>query len=65
MKKGRRLLQTGDEQGALVEFLRASEIDPGDEAAQQEIAKVRALHKEQVPANTTGMPGSAGEQNAI
>ena len=36
--KGRKLLQAGDEQGALAEFLHASEIDPGNEAAQQEIA---------------------------
>ena len=40
--KGRKLLQAGDEQGALAEFLRASEIDPGNEAAQQEIARIRA-----------------------
>jgi general secretion pathway protein D len=46
---GRRLLQNGDEQGALMEFLRASEVDPGNEAASQEIAKVRALHNEQLP----------------
>ena len=42
MTKGRKLLQAGDEQGALAEFLHAAEIDPGNEAAQQEIAKIRA-----------------------
>jgi general secretion pathway protein D len=42
--KGRNLLAAGDEQGALVELLRANEIDPSSEAAQQEIAKIRALH---------------------
>ena len=62
MKNGRRLLATGDEQGALMEFIRASEIDPSDQAAQQEIAKVRALHKEQPPTNTSGVPESAGEE---
>ncbi|MGB6193362.1 MAG: tetratricopeptide repeat protein, partial [Terracidiphilus sp.] len=64
MTNGRRLLKTGDEQGALSEFLRASEIDPGNEAAVQEIAKVRARHKEQVP-NVTGMPEPAGEASEL
>lgn len=40
--KGRKLMAAGDEQGALVELLRAAEIDPGNESAQQEIAKIRA-----------------------
>ncbi len=62
MKKGRKLCETGDEQGALMEFLRASEIDPGDEAALQEIAKIRAQHKEQMPANVSGLPEGASEQ---
>jgi general secretion pathway protein D len=48
LSKGRRLLASGDEQGALVEFLHAAEIDPGNEAAQQEIAKVRKSHGEAV-----------------
>ena len=41
MTKGRKLLAGGDEQGALAEFLHASEIDPSNEAAEQEIAKLR------------------------
>jgi general secretion pathway protein D len=65
MKNGRRLMRTGDEQGALIEFIRASEIDPSDEAAQQEIAKVRALHKEQPPPNGNGLPESAGEESRL
>jgi general secretion pathway protein D len=65
MKKGRRLYETGDEQGALMEYLRASEIDPGDEAALQEIAKIRALHKEQMPANVSGLPQGASEQTDL
>jgi general secretion pathway protein D len=60
---GRRLLQNGDEQGALMEFLRASEIDPGNEAASQEIAKVRAQHKIQLPPNVSGVP--EGPQSAL
>src|SRR5580698_4696169 len=47
MSKGRKLIEGGDEQGALVEFLHAAEIDPGNEAAQQEIAKIRERHGEQ------------------
>jgi len=45
--KGRNLEATGDDQGALVELLRAAEIDPSNEAAQQEIAKIRARHADQ------------------
>jgi general secretion pathway protein D len=48
--KGRNLLASGDEQGALVELLRASEIDPSNEAAQQEIARIRARHGQEQPA---------------
>ncbi len=46
LTNGRKLIQAGDEQGALVEFLHAAEIDPGNEAAQQEIAKLRLKHGE-------------------
>ena len=42
MTKGRKLLEQKDQPGALAEFLHAQEIDPGNEAALQEIAKVRA-----------------------
>jgi len=45
--KGTHLAASGDEQGALVELLRAAEIDPSNEAAQQEIAKIRGRHSEQ------------------
>ena len=41
MSRGRKLLQAGDEEGALSEFIHAATIDPGNEAAQQEIAKIR------------------------
>jgi len=41
MTKGRKLLADGDKQGALAEFLHANEIDPSNEAAEQEIAKLR------------------------
>jgi general secretion pathway protein D len=41
VSKGRKLYAAGDIQGALAEFLHAGEIDPSNEAAQQEIARVR------------------------
>ncbi|HSZ16036.1 MAG TPA: cohesin domain-containing protein [Terracidiphilus sp.] len=65
MKNGRRLMQTGDEQGALTEYLRALEIEPGDEAAQQEINKIRALHKEKIPEDGTGVPQMASQQTEL
>ncbi len=43
LTKGRKLLEGGDQTGALAEFLHAAQIDPGNESAQQEIAHVRAL----------------------
>ena len=62
--KGRNLLASGDEQGALVELLRANEIDPSNEAAQQEIAKVRARHG-QAPAVESSAPMSAQTQEDV
>ena len=41
ISKGRQLEQGGDYQGALTEFLRAGEIDPGNEAVTQEINALR------------------------
>ena len=67
--KGRKLMSSGDEQGALVEFLRASEIDPGNEAAQQEIAKVRNRYAQQAQAQAqasgANLPATQGQQSAI
>ena len=51
--KGRNLAASGDEQGALVELLRAAEIDPSNEAAQQEIAKIRSNHADQPQVETS------------
>jgi general secretion pathway protein D len=39
---GRKMLQNGDQQGALGQFLRAAEIDPSNEAAIQEINKIKS-----------------------
>ncbi|MGA7858515.1 MAG: cohesin domain-containing protein [Terracidiphilus sp.] len=63
--KGHKLMQAGDEQGALVELLRAAEIDPGNEAAQQEIARIRARHGEQTAVSEAGLPEAPGEQTEI
>ncbi len=56
--KGRNLLAAGNEEGALSELLRAAEIDPSNEAAQQEIAKIRNSHGQQ-PAVERSSPMSA------
>ena len=53
--RGRVLRQNGDFSGALREFLRATEIDPGNETARQEIALTQA----QQPAPTPTGPGAA------
>jgi general secretion pathway protein D len=62
LSKGRKLLDAGDEQAALVEFLHAAEIDPGNEAAQQEIARVRQKHGEVEPQAETSVPEEAGRE---
>ena len=57
--QGRKLLAT-DENAALVQFMRAAEIDPGNEAALQEIASVRAHIAPPTPRSETSVPdGSA------
>jgi general secretion pathway protein D len=40
--EGRKLIDKGDPNAALSQFLRATEIDPGNESAIQEIAKIRS-----------------------
>jgi general secretion pathway protein D len=59
--KGRQLAASGDEPAALVELLRAAEIDPSNEAAQQEIAKIRSHHPDQ-PQSQRSSPISATTQ---
>ena len=65
LTKGRKLLQSGDEQGALAEFLHASEIDPGNEAAQQEIVRLRQKNGQAAPEPEVALPEPAGEQQEI
>jgi len=62
VSKGRKLFQSGDEQAALAEFLHAAEIDPGNEAAGQEIARVREKQGEVVPASEAAIPQVEGAQ---
>ncbi|MGB8259731.1 MAG: secretin N-terminal domain-containing protein, partial [Terracidiphilus sp.] len=61
LTKGRKLLEKGDEQGALGEFLHASEIDPGNEAAQQEIERLRQKQGAVEPKTETSLPETAGK----
>jgi len=59
---GRKLLQAGDVQGALSQFLHAAEIDPGNEAAQQEIARVRQRQGNGAQVPEVALPQPAGEE---
>jgi general secretion pathway protein D len=63
--KGQKLLDSGNEQAALAEFLHAAEIDPSNEAAQQDIARVRQKHGEVTPVNETSLPVAPGKQEAL
>ena len=65
LSKGRKLMQAGDEQGALVEFLHAAEIDPGNEAAQQEIAKERQRQGEKTPKTDVVLPEDEGTKDEL
>jgi general secretion pathway protein D len=66
MTKGRKLVLAGDEQGALVELLHAAEIDPGNEAAQQEIAKLRVKHGEAPRISSeSSLPQEAGTSEEL
>jgi general secretion pathway protein D len=56
MTKGRKLLQAGDVQGALAEFLHAAEIDPSNEAAQEEIGHVRQKQGQNAAVPEVGIP---------
>jgi len=60
--KGRQLFQGGDLPGATVELLRAAEIDPGNEAAQQELAQVRLKQGVAAPASDVSVPVESSRQ---
>jgi len=61
VSQGRKLFQSGDNEGALAEFLHASEIDPGNEEAQQEIARVREKEGEVAPSSEAAIPQLSSE----
>ena len=65
VSKGRKLLLAGDEQAALVEFLHAAEMDPSNEAAQQEIEKLRKKQGELSPQSETSLPEEPGTQTEL
>ena len=66
MTKGRKLLQSGETTAALSEFLRSTEIDPGNEAAQQEIAKLRQQQGQAPqPGAEAGLPRADGQQEQL
>jgi general secretion pathway protein D len=56
LTKGRKLLAAGDVPGALAEFMHSSEIDLSNEAAQQEIAKIRQRQGQNAPVPEVGIP---------
>lgn len=58
--RGRVLRQSGDLNGAFVEFSRAAEIDPGNQTAQQELQLLQKEQSEAVP----GTPPPPTEQMA-
>jgi general secretion pathway protein D len=63
--KGEKLLKSGSESEALTEFLRAAEIDPSNEAAQQAIARVRKKNGEVTPSSETSLPEAEGKQEDL
>jgi general secretion pathway protein D len=65
VSKGRALFQSGDVQGALAEFLHAAEIDPGNEAAQQEITRVRQKQGTNPAAPEIGLPQPPAETEEL
>ena len=65
ISKGRKLLDAGDAQGALAEFLHAQELDPSDEAARQEIAHVREQQGQGPPAGEVGLPEPANAEQEL
>jgi general secretion pathway protein D len=65
MSQGRKLLAAGDLQGALAEFLHAAEIDPTDEAAHQEIARIRMLQGQAAPSPSESNPELPSQREEI
>ncbi len=62
---GRKLLQAGNEQGALAEFLHATALDPSNEAAQQEMRKLQAGTNPSATPPESAIPRAEGEQQDV
>jgi general secretion pathway protein D len=65
LSQGNKLLDAGNEEAALAEYLHAAEIDPSNEAAQQAIDRVRKKQGEVVPTSETSLPEAEGKQEAL
>jgi general secretion pathway protein D len=65
LTKGRRLIVSGDLPGAMAEFLRAQEIDPGNEAAHQEVVRLQALQGQGAQPSPEVTPEMASKQDEI
>lgn len=63
--RGRKLAEAGDEQGALAEFLHATAIDPGNQAAQQEIARLRVKANPAAARREAVVPEATGEEQEL
>jgi general secretion pathway protein D len=59
--RGRVLKQSGDYAGALAEFTRANQIDPGNQAAQQEIEQLQKLQATPAPPSPAMQEQMAGQ----
>jgi general secretion pathway protein D len=62
---GRKLFQSGNLEGSLAEFIHATEIDPSNEEAQQEINLVRQKQGQAAPPPEMAVPELAGEQQEL
>jgi general secretion pathway protein D len=62
---GRKLAQAGNNDGALAEFLHAAALDPSNEAAQQEIARLQAKSGKVAQQTESSIPQAEGEQEEV
>ncbi len=60
--RGNKLMAQGDSQAALVEYLRATAVDPGNEAALQQIGAIRAKETHQPIRSETSIPTQTAEE---
>jgi general secretion pathway protein D len=61
----RKLEQSGDDQGALMELLRAGEIDPSNEAVTQEMAAIHLRQQQQAAQKLQPLAPQASQQQMI